>query len=202
MEELKTFLIKAKDEYYKGNPIIPDEVYDRLEEQLDVKNLSVGTMSGDDGFRYPHMFPMYSLQKIYEGEKDPHKVYKQWAEVTPKLDGAAVSLLYVDGCLNMALTRGDGKKGLDITDKVRHLVPNTIFSRQAKQITGEIVAPKEIPNARNYAAGALNLKDIDEVRERDLTFVAYGVNLVFVLLGKKIWKCYNRWRLILLSVSF
>ena len=30
MEELKTFLIKAKDEYYKGNPIIPDEVYDRL----------------------------------------------------------------------------------------------------------------------------------------------------------------------------
>jgi len=175
MEELKTFLIKAKDEYYKGNPIIPDEVYDRLEEQLDVKNLSVGTMNGDDGFRYPHMFPMYSLQKIYEGEKDPHKVYKQWAETTPKLDGAAVSLLYVDGCLNMALTRGDGKKGLDITDKVRHLVPNTIFSTQAKQITGEIVAPKEIPNARNYAAGALNLKDIDEVRKRDLTFVAYGV---------------------------
>lgn len=97
MEELKTFLIKAKDEYYKGNPIIPDEVYDRLEEQLDIKNLSVGTMSGDDGFRYPHMFPMYSLQKIYEGEKDPHKVYKEWAEVTPKLDGAAVSLLYVEG---------------------------------------------------------------------------------------------------------
>jgi NAD-dependent DNA ligase len=155
MEELKTFLIKAKDEYYKGNPIIPDEVYDRLEEQVGV--LNVGS---SEGVRIPHMFPMYSLQKIYEGEKDPHKVYKQWAETTPKLDGAAISLLYVDGCLNMALTRGDGKKGLDITDKVRHLVPNTIFSTQAKQITGEIVAPKDIPNARNYAAGALNLKDL------------------------------------------
>ena len=75
----------------------------------------------------------------------------------------------------MALTRGDGNKGLDITDKIRHLVPNEIFSKQPKQITGEIVAPKEIPNARNYAAGALNLKDIEEVKRRDLTFVSYGV---------------------------
>ena len=175
MKELTNFLEKAKAEYYKGNPIIPDEVYDRLEEQLDIKSLSVGTMSGDEGFRYPHMFPMYSLQKIYEGEKDPHKVYKQWAEVTPKLDGAAVSLQYIGGVLTQALTRGDGKKGLDITEKVRHLVPNKIFSKQAKQITGEIVAPKTIPNARNYAAGALNLKDVNEVKSRDLTFVAYGV---------------------------
>ena len=175
MKELTNFLEKAKAEYYKGNPIIPDEVYDRLEEQLDIKSLSVGTMRGDEGFRYPHMFPMYSLQKMYEGEKDPHKVYKQWAEVTPKLDGAAVSLQYIGGVLTQALTRGDGKKGLDITEKVRHLVPNKIFSKQAKQITGEIVAPKTIPNARNYAAGALNLKDVNEVKSRDLTFVAYGV---------------------------
>ena len=175
MKELTNFLEKAKAEYYKGNPIIPDEVYDRLEEQLDIKSLSVGTMSGDEGFRYPHMFPMYSLQKIYEGEKDPHKVYKQWAEVTPKLDGAAVSLQYIGVVLTQSLTRGDGKKGLDITEKVRHLVPNKIFSKQAKQITGEIVAPKTIPNARNYAAGALNLKDVNEVKSRDLTFVAYGV---------------------------
>jgi len=175
MKELTNFLEKAKSEYYKGNPIIPDEVYDRLEEQLEVASLSVGTMDGDSGFRYPHMYPMYSLQKVYVGEKDPHKVYKQWAEITPKLDGAAVSLQYIGGVLTQALTRGDGKKGLDITEKVRHLVPNKIFSKQAKQITGEIVAPKTIPNARNYAAGALNLKDVNEVKSRDLTFVAYGV---------------------------
>ncbi len=175
MEELKTFLIKAKDEYYKGNPIIPDEVYDRLEEQLDVKNLSVGTMSGDDGFRYPHMFPMYSLQKIHEGEKD-HTTFLPGVVVpTPKLDGAAVSIQYIDGQLTMALTRGDGKKGLDITEKVRHLVASSIPSSKPTQITGEIVAPKDIPNARNYAAGALNLKDIEEVKKRNLRFVAYGV---------------------------
>ena len=175
MNKLEEFLKQAKVDYYNGDPSISDEVYDRLEEQLDTKNLSVGTMNGDDGFRYPHMFPMYSLQKVYKGEKEPSTFLPGVVVVTPKLDGAAVSIQYIDGQLTMALTRGDGKKGLDITDKIRHLVPNEIYSKQAKQITGEIVAPKDIPNARNYAAGALNLKDIEEVKRRDLTFVSYGV---------------------------
>ena len=43
------------------------------------------------------------------------------------------------------------------------------------QVTGEVVAPKTIKNARNYAAGALNLKDIEEFKERDLHFIAYGI---------------------------
>ena len=175
MNKLEELIKKAKESYYNGDPIIEDDVYDRLEEQLEVSKLVVGTMNGDSGFRYPHMFPMYSLQKVYKGEKDPHTVLKHWAQVTPKLDGAAVSLQYINGELSMALTRGDGKKGLDITDKMRELVPNTIFSKQPKQITGEVVAPKEIPNARNYAAGALNLKDVEEFKKRDLTFIAYGI---------------------------
>ncbi len=175
MTKLEELIKKAKEAYYNGNPIMEDDVYDRLEEQLEVSKLVVGTMDGDSGFRYPHMFPMYSLQKVYKGEKDPHTVLKQWAEVTPKLDGAAVSLQYINGELSIALTRGDGKKGLDITDKMRELVPTTIYSKQPKQITGEVVAPKEIPNARNYAAGALNLKDVEEFKKRDLTFIAYGI---------------------------
>ena len=170
MSKLEEFLKQAKVDYYNGDPSISDEVYDRLEEQVGAT--AVGT---DEGTRIPHMFPMYSLQKVYKGEKDPHTVLKHWAQVTPKLDGAAVSLQYINGELSMALTRGDGKKGLDITDKMRELVPNTIFSKQPKQITGEVVAPKEIPNARNYAAGALNLKDVEEFKKRDLTFIAYGI---------------------------
>ena len=175
MSKLEEFLKQAKVDYYNGDPSISDEVYDRLEEQLEVSKLVVGTMDGDSGFRYPHMFPMYSLQKVYKGEKDPSTFLPGVVTVTPKLDGAAVSIQYIDGQLTMALTRGDGKKGLDITDKIKHLVPNEIYSKQPKQITGEIVAPKDIPNARNYAAGALNLKDIEEVKRRDLTFVSYGV---------------------------
>ena len=181
---LNKLLYEAKSAYYKGDPIMSDEVYDRLEEQFKeslkhsmvehmVDKLNVG--ASVQGARLPHMFPMYSLQKVYKGEKDPSTFLPGVVTVTPKLDGAAVSIQYIDGQLTMALTRGDGKKGLDITDKIRHLVPNEIYSKQAKQITGEIVAPKEIPNARNYAAGALNLKDIEEVKRRDLTFVSYGV---------------------------
>jgi DNA ligase (NAD+) len=51
------------------------------------------------------------------------------------------------------------------------------------QITGEIVAPKTIPNARNYAAGALNLKDISEVKTRDIKFIAYGIKQDVELFG-------------------
>ena len=93
--------------------------------------------------------------------------------MTPKLDGAAVSITYVDGELQRALTRGDGKLGLDITEKMSTLVPKLISFNGLVQITGEVVAPKSIPNARNYASGSLNLKDINEFNKRDLTFVAY-----------------------------
>jgi len=86
-----------------------------------------------------------------------------------------VSITYIDGTLIQALTRGDGKAGLDITDKIKSLVPNKIWSKGVKQITGEIVAPKTIPNARNYASGALNLKDLEEFKSRDITFIAYGI---------------------------
>ena len=132
MSKLEEFLKQAKADYYRGDPSISDEVYDRLEEQVDAT--AIGT---DEGTRIPHMFPMYSLQKVYKGEKDPHTFLPGVVTVTPKLDGAAVSIQYIDGQLTMALTRGDGKKGLDITDKIRHLVPNEIFSKKPKQITGE-----------------------------------------------------------------
>jgi DNA ligase (NAD+) len=119
---------------------------------------------------------MYSLQKVFVGEdEEPNWESKQPTIMTAKLDGAAVSITYVDGIFHQALTRGDGRAGLDITDKIKSLVPNEIWSKGVKQITGEIVAPKTIPNARNYASGALNLKDLQEFKSRDITFVAYGI---------------------------
>jgi len=96
---------------------------------------------------------------------------------TPKLDGAAVSLVYINGHLAQALTRGDGNLGRDITLKLEELVPHHISTVGKCQITGEVVAPDTIPNARNFAAGSLNLKDISEFRSRaeDLRFVAYDI---------------------------
>ena len=64
---------------------------------------------------------MYSLQKCFDLEDAPLDIDE--CICTPKLDGAAVSILYVDGILELALTRGDGIQGRDITDKMKELVP-------------------------------------------------------------------------------
>jgi len=167
------YLEYCNQKYAEGNPILPDEVYDRLVQNTELEN-KVGYNVSEERFKHP--FPMYSLQKVFVGEdEEPKWDFKQPQIMTAKLDGAAVSITYIEGELTQALTRGDGKEGLDITDKIKSLVPNTIWSKGIKQITGEIVAPKTIPNARNYASGALNLKDLEEFKSRDLTFVAYGL---------------------------
>ena len=164
------FLDYASQRYYAGQPIITDDEFDKLAEAHNYER--VGTPSVRDGV--PHAFSMYSLQKCYVGEK-PIELSGEKVE-TPKLDGAAIAVTYVNGKYVLGLTRGDGKRGQDITDKVRHLVPSEIDRDGLVQITGEVVAPKTISNARNYAAGALNLKNVEEVLSRDLTFIAYGVS--------------------------
>jgi DNA ligase (NAD+) len=121
---------------------------------------------------------MFSLQKYYKGEgKTPLEGYSSNIIETPKLDGAAISIFYSEGKVKQVLTRGDGFEGLDITNKFifNQPVPYMVNNMGEFQVTGEIVAPKEIPNARNYAAGALNLKDTQEFLSRDLTFIAYNV---------------------------
>jgi DNA ligase (NAD+) len=117
---------------------------------------------------------MYSLKKCYVGEK-PIELDGETVE-SPKIDGAAVALTYVNGNFVLGLTRGDGKRGQDITENIRHLIPQAVGTPTTLiQITGEVAAPKSVPNARNYAAGALNLKNPAEVRTRDLKFIAYGL---------------------------
>jgi len=193
MENIKEYLRKASEAYYKGEPFISDEEFDELARVSGYEE--VGTTTG----RIPHAFRMYSLQKVFEHEhskKNPLKNYKGTVTWTPKLDGAAVSLLYVNGKLHRALTRGDGKTGIDITKNMKHLVPNIIKDIDTSfdnfrwceghsvnpmmQITGEVVAPSRIKNARNYAAGALQLKDYGEFIMRELEFIAYGVEPTYL----------------------
>jgi len=179
MENIKASLKRAAIAYYNGDPIMSDSEFDRLAELCNYED--VGASSKDN--RFPHAFQMFSLQKVFSNEintKDPFNSYKDTVIVSPKLDGAAVSLLYVKGKLHRALTRGDGKKGLDITCQMRTLAPanfglSYVDLPEYFQVTGEVVAPKTIKNARNYAAGALNLKDIEEFKQRELHFIAYGL---------------------------
>lgn len=174
MNKIKAFLDSASASYYNGEPVISDEAFDRLAESVGYSK--VGAKQHENVCK--HFYPMYSLQKYYEDEGVmPLASYKDKV-CTPKLDGAAISLLYIDGMLALALTRGDGTEGTDITDKMysrRTLVPLLTPRTDIHQVVGEIVAAKEIFNSRNYAAGALNLKDLAEFNTRAISFYAYGV---------------------------
>lgn len=174
MTKIKQYLDLASACYYAGKPIISDEVFDRLADASGYAE--VGARQHENVKR--HFNRMYSLQKYYEDEGvAPLAEYKNLV-ATPKLDGAAVSLLYVDGVLVQVLTRGDGVQGTDITDKFfihKNLVPLTVQRTGVFQVIGEIVAPSAIPNSRNYAAGSLNLKDLEEFKTRAISFYAYGV---------------------------
>ena len=165
---MQDFLKYASTKYYEGSPIISDEQFDALASVYKFHDVGYQITDGT-----PHYFQMYSLQKFTSKPTFDLLSYAY----SPKLDGAAVSLLYVGGELKQALTRGDGKVGKDVTEKLKFLVPSTISLEDSNivQITGEVVAPARIPNARNYAAGALNLKSQEEFEERNINFIAYDI---------------------------
>ena len=173
MNKIEQFLDSASKAYYAGSPIISDEQFDRLADSHGYN--SVGAKQHEN--KAKHLFQMYSLQKYYEDEGVKPLQDVGNTAISVKLDGAAISLLYVDGSLVRGLTRGDGIEGQLITDKLlaTNLVPHKIPVTGVVQITGEIVAPVNIENSRNYAAGSLNLKDTAEFKTRALSFFAYGV---------------------------
>jgi len=167
---MKDFIEKASACYYSGAPIISDEEFDALVKKYNYDQVGYQVTDG-----VPHLYRMYSLQKVFSLDDIPTPNAKYIR--TPKLDGAAVSLLYVNGHFALGLTRGDGNLGRDITTKLEELVPSMIPMEGEVQITGEVVLPSSVTNARNVAAGSLNLKDIREfrARARDLVFVAYDI---------------------------
>ena len=176
MNKIEQYLNLASRMYYGGSPIISDEVFDKLADSINFNNVG----AKEQGKTAKHWSRMYSLQKHYANKGSP-PFTRSDASVSIKLDGAAISALYIDGVLSQVLTRGDGVEGQVITDKFLLdncvILPKTIkTSVPILQVTGEIVAPKHIPNARNYAAGALNLKDLEEFRTKAISFYAYGVS--------------------------
>jgi len=174
MNKVLEYLNKCSREYYAGCPSISDEVFDALASSVGYG--AVGAKQHEHIEK--HFYPMYSLQKFYEdeGKVSPLEGFTN-IDSSPKIDGAAISILYIDGNLSRVLTRGDGTEGTNVTDKFlkSKFIPHTIPVEGIIQITGEIAAPNHIENARNYAAGALSLKDPEEFKTRAITFFAYGV---------------------------
>jgi len=169
---IENYLDSAAQLYYKGTPFLSDEQFDRLAESIGYNKV---------GFRataniQKHYHRLYSLQKFYDDEDKASPLEGiTGLSYTHKLDGAAISVLYVDGKLSRVLTRGDGIEGVDITEKFLggSVLPNTISNTEIFQVSGEIVAPSHIENARNYASGSLNLKDVEEFKTRAISFFAH-----------------------------
>lgn len=201
-------------EYYVLNkPTVPDAVYDELFHELiqiekDHPELvtessptqRVGSDLGDNRFcKVTRAIPMLSISNIFDTDElgDFFKqiryyVGKRGLCLEPKYDGLAVELLYTDGILERATTRGDGLIGLDVTPNVRAIesIPNILpddspLSTGIKEIRGEIIMYKstwaelnqaghEFANCRNAAAGSLKQLDPMITRDRQLHFMAYG----------------------------
>jgi len=175
MESIEALLDRASEAYYKGEQqILSDQEFDYLAELIGYNK--VGATIGN----MPHYSRMYSLRKYVQGDSLPEL---EDPIITPKLDGSAVSLLYVSSGnstvqLSTALTRGNGLLGENITDKLSTLVPLQLrCSASILFITGEVVTDigEHSKNSRNYVSGALHLKNMDEFKTRRLSFVAYGV---------------------------
>lgn len=179
MSRLKDYLKVCKIEYYAGHPVISDSQYDELE-LLYKDEMPIGSPGG----RVMHLHKLYSLRKYYREDNNlPEEIFYI---KTPKLDGAALALRYLHGILHSVVTRGDGEQGEDVTHLFKIIHPETRIPQKIKvtkdtsqngfhQITGELVSPKSIKNARNYAAGALNLKDPGEFYFKNVEFFAYDL---------------------------
>jgi|TARA_B110000977_G_scaffold1710_1_gene2428 DNA ligase (NAD+) len=182
---MREFLDLASKLYYEGYPLLSDAEFDLLADKHNYTKVGYEVTDA-----VPHTYQMYSLQKCFDITKAPIDTLA--CIVSPKLDGAAVSILYVNGELRLALTRGDGILGRDITDKMKYLVPNRIKYSGLVQITGEVVAPSSIPNARNYASGSLGLKDLEEFKTRNLAFVAYDSSNLYDNYSEEMnWLCHG-----------
>ncbi|MDQ1264611.1 MAG: ligase, partial [Campylobacterota bacterium] len=151
--------------YVLDNPITTDEVYDKLYHEIleyeqshedDILAFSPTQRVGDtvsDGFlKASHLSRMWSLEDVFDAEgleKWLTKTYKLDSNISfycePKYDGASLNLIYENGELVQAITRGDGSVGELITQNVRTIrtIPLTIEHKERIEIRGEVVIFKD-----------------------------------------------------------
>ncbi|MBR2998008.1 MAG: NAD-dependent DNA ligase LigA [Bacilli bacterium] len=205
---------KASYEYYAlDNPSLSDQEYDdkynellRLEEKYpelkrdDSPTNRVGGEAIDKFTKVTHKTPMLSFDDIFNSEeiemfdeRIKKTISKPEYTLEPKMDGLSGSLLYEDGVLVRAATRGDGVTGEDITINVKTIksVPLHLSKKIDIEVRGEIYmsklsferanierrnnGEKEFANPRNAAAGSVRQLDSKITAKRDLDFMAYFI---------------------------
>ena len=202
--------------YDEAAPIISDREYDRLYKELvdletqfpdfvapDSPTQRVGGKPLEAFAQIQHLAPMLSLDNTYS-EEEVGNFYKRVTRllpnekipvvIEPKVDGVAVSVMYEDGRLKYAATRGDGFVGDDITQNIKTIrsVPHRLRgdAPDVFEVRGEAYLDKAgfeklnrerkaaglplFANPRNAAAGSLKHLDPRAVAQRPLGIVFYG----------------------------
>jgi DNA ligase (NAD+) len=202
IQEQENLYLIAKTKYYEGEPILSDFEFDLLEEELKAQNSQVIKIVGSQelkDIKFNHASPMLSLNKIqvqrneaisipsnkflgWQTSNSPNAFQKYTFEATPKFDGSSCNLIYENGKLTLALTRGDGTKGQNIIEKMKLIVPQTISIQDKVEIRGEVVIPvstfeskySEIyKNPRNFVAGILGRDIVDNQIVSDFHFISF-----------------------------
>ena len=180
-KELKTLIQTHSKLYYDDYaPEITDAEFDQLYDKLvamesaqgwrdhDSPTFRVGGKAG----KVTHPYPLYSLRKVYD--IDEVDVFMDVR--LPKIDGTNLSLVYTKGKLSLAVTRGNGERGEDVTHLAGAIanIPTRIDTHLDEVvINGECVTNNEVDNFRNYVSGALGLKSAKEFAERNIIFIAH-----------------------------
>jgi DNA ligase (NAD+) len=207
IQELADQVVVLRDAYYRGSPLVADAEYDAIEDDLRGLVAAHPELAPDpnplDQVGAPavlhapirHSRPMLSLEKATRPEQVAvffGRFPGQPVVVMPKLDGLSLALVYEDGRLARAITRGDGTTGDDVTVLVRALadgVPARVGAPGRVEVRGEAVMlrstftaynsahpDRPLINPRGAAAGTLRAKDPATVAERRLRFFAFDLD--------------------------
>lgn len=211
-------LIRAHDHryYVLDSPTVSDAEYDALFRELRALEAAhpelvtpssptqrVGAAPREGLTKVRHETRMFSLDNAYS-EDDLREFDRRIRErlpegssfayvAEPKIDGASLEVIYEDGKLTLAATRGDGAVGEDVTENARTIrsLPLTIDDRRRFTLRGEVFIHREdleainraraersedpFANPRNAASGALRLLDAREAEGRGLRVVLYDL---------------------------
>lgn len=214
MNELIDIINKASYEYYAlDNPTISDQEYDDYYNELlrierdhpefkreDSPTVRVGGEALDSFVKVTHETPMLSFDDIFNEDEViafDERIRKTVASpsytLEPKMDGLSGSLIYKNGVLVRAATRGDGVTGEDITQNVKTIrsVPLKLTKPIDIEVRGEIYMSKDsfnklnyerekngekpFANPRNAAAGSVRQLDSKVTANRGLDYMAYFI---------------------------